>query len=243
MRFELHSQLHIHKYRVQRAKVRVAEWLQLVENPYIAYSTGKDSTCILDLVRLQASNVPAVCIGIEDLPPESKDMAKNIDNVVLFPSDEPYIDILERIGLDVSWEELDHATMQATVWGPIEKLIAEYNFDGVCYGLRMEENPDTRGMHLKTRGAVFQYKRDGLWGCAPLADWTYDDVWAYIVSNRLEYNAMYDRKWDMPESDQRLSFWAGETKRHWGRYAWLKRNYPDLFNELAARLPEIRSYV
>jgi len=133
--------------------------------------------------------------------------------------------------------------MRTTVWNPIKRLVAEYGFDGVCYGLRAEENPATRGQLARYRGAVFQYKRDGLWACQPIHDWTYNDVWAYIVTEKLPYCGVYDRMWDMPEEDQRLSYWAGETKRRWGRWAWLKRNYPDLFNRFAAEFPEARNYV
>jgi 3'-phosphoadenosine 5'-phosphosulfate sulfotransferase (PAPS reductase)/FAD synthetase len=82
-----------------------------------------------------------------------------------------------------------------------------------------------------------------VWQCQPLGHWAYDDVWAYIVSNNVPYAGTYDKMWDMPEDDQRVSYWAGETKRRWGRYAWLKRNYPELWNKLTAALPEVRQYV
>jgi len=138
--------------------------------------------------------------------------------------------------------ELERETMRTTVWEPISRLIAEYHFDGIAYGLRAEESRG-REMHAQTRGAIFRYKRDGLWGCQPIHDWIYNDVWAFIISNDLPYCGVYDKMWDMPEEDQRLSYWAGETKRRWGRWAFLKRNYPDLFNRFAAEFPEVRCYV
>jgi 3'-phosphoadenosine 5'-phosphosulfate sulfotransferase (PAPS reductase)/FAD synthetase len=124
------------------------------------------------------------------------------------------------------------------------KRCARYAFDGVAYGLRAEENRG-RAMHAKSRGAVFQYQRDHLWGCQPIHDWTYNDVWAYIISHHVDYCAVYDRLMEMgitPE-DCRLSYWAGETKRRWGRWAILKRGWPELFNRFAAEFPEVRCYV
>jgi len=53
---------------------------------------------------------------------------------------------------------------------------------------------------------------------------------------------VYDRMWDMPEREQRVSYWAGETNRENGRYVWLKRHYPELWNRLAAELPDVRAY-
>lgn len=243
LRFSLYSRLKQHKRRVKLAKNRVSDWLTKVENPYIAFSTGKDSTCVLFLVREQAPETPAVYFDADCSYPESFDMLNQMSNKVVFKTDEPLLDTFERFGgFDVG-PELERETMKTTVWGPIERLISEYKFDGVAYGLRSEENPSVRGKLAQYRGSVFQYKRDGLWACQPIHDWEYNDVWAYIVSNELEYCGVYDNLWDAPEEDQRLSYWAGETKRRWGRWAWLKRNYPELFNRFAECFPEVRCYV
>lgn len=242
MRFRLHAQMPEYKRRVRLARQRVEDWLQLVGNPYIAFSTGKDSTCVLSLVREQRPETPAVYFDADCSYPESYVLMDATPNMIRFPTDEPFLDTLERFGFDETGK-LDRATMQSTVWGPIKRLIAGYQFDGVCYGLRAEENPKTRGRHARQRGAVFQYKRDGLWGCQPIHDWTYNDVWAFIVTENLPYCGVYDKMWDMPEDDQRLSYWAGETKRRHGRWVWLKRHYPELWNQFAARFPEARAYV
>jgi phosphoadenosine phosphosulfate reductase len=242
LRFRLYSRLRQHKHRVRLARGRVSEWLENVRKPYVAFSTGKDSTVVLRLVREQAPNVPAVYFDADCSFPESQQMLRQTDNVIVFPTIEPLLATFKRFGGFDAGPELERETMRTTVWEPIKHLIKEYGFDGVAYGLRAEENPG-RAMHAKFRGAMFRYKRDGLWGCQPIHDWLYDDVWAFIVTNGLTYCGTYDRMWDMPEEDQRLSYWAGETKRRWGRWAWLKRNYPELFNRFAAEFPEVRCYV
>jgi len=240
-RFELWSRTREHQYRVWQAQQRVAEWLSLVENPYIAFSTGKDSTCALALVREQRPETPAVYFDADCAFPETTAMLDTTPNIVRFPTLEPLLETFRRYGGFES-AGLERETMRTTVYGPIRRLIAEYRFDGVCYGLRAQESRGRR-MNAKIRGAVFQYKRDGLWACQPIHDWLYEDVWAYIVSNGLAYCGTYDRMWDMPQENQRLSYWAGESERQRGRWAWLKRNYPGLFNRLAAEFPEVRAYV
>lgn len=240
-RFELWAATRQHKWRVEQAKRRVSEWLGQVENPYVAFSTGKDSTCVLYLVREQAP-VPAVYFDADSAFPESKAMLDTTDNVIIFPALEPILDTFRRFGGFEAGPELERETMRTTVWEPIKRLIAEYGFDGVALGLRAEENPSSRGKLAQYRGAIFQYRRDGLWACQPIHDWEYNDVWAYIVSNDLDYCGAYDKLWGAPEEDQRLSYWAGETKRRWGRWAWLKRNYPELFNQFAAEFPDVRNY-
>lgn len=241
--FSLHAQTRRFQYRVIQAKERVSRWLDKVDNPYIAFSTGKDSTCILHLVREQRPDIPAVYFDADCSFPESLEMIQTTENIIVFPTIEPLLETFKRFGGFDAGPELERETMRTTVWEPIKRLIAEYGFDGVVYGLRAEENPGTRGRLARKRGAIFQYKRDELWACQPIHDWSYYDVWAFIVSNELPYCGVYDKLWDAPEEDQRLSYWAGETKRRWGRWSWLKRNYPDLFNRFAAEFPEVRCYV
>lgn len=242
LRFHLYAKLRLHRWRIIQARNRIAEWLEKVSNPYIAFSTGKDSTCILHLVREQAPKMPAVYFDADCAFPESKEMLTRTENVIVYPALEPLLKTFKRFGGFGGGAELERETMHTTVYEPIKRLIAEYGFDGVAYGLRAEESHG-RAMHARARGAVFQYKRDGLWACQPIHDWLYDDVWAFIVTNDLPHCGVYDKMWDMPQEDQRLSYWAGETKRRWGRWAFLKRNYPDLFNHFAAEFPEVRNFV
>lgn len=240
-RFEMFARLPEHQIRVASAHRHVTDWLKHVHDPYIAFSTGKDSTCVLALVREQAQNTPAIYLDADCSFPESDWLLDKTPNCQRFLTDEPFLDTLARYGFDAG-PNLERATMQSTVWKPIKRLIAEYGFDGVAYGLRAEESRQRR-LHVYSRGPIFQYRRDGLWACQPIWNWSYLDVWSYIVTHDLPYCHTYNRMWDMPIEDQRLSYWAGETKRRWGRWAWLKRNYPDLFNRFAERFPEVRCYV
>jgi len=241
MRFLSHALLPVFSRRVRRAEERVAEWLAQVARPYVAVSSGKDSTVILDLVRRQRPETVAVYIDADCSFPETMRWLETTPNLIRFPADEPLLDTLARYGLD-GGAELERATMQSTVWGPIKRLLAEHHFDGMCYGLRAEESHGRR-MHAAARGAIFTYKRAGVTACQPIFDWKYDDVWAYIASRSLPYCGVYDRMWDMPMEDQRLSYWAGETKRRHGRYAWLRRNYPDLYRQMVVRVPSVTRFV
>lgn len=242
LRFQLWAQTRQHQYRVRKAQERIEQWLDRIKNPYIAFSTGKDSTCILNLVREQRPITPAVYFDADCAYPESKETLAQTENTIIFPTQESLLDTFRRFGGFEGGKALERETMRTTVYEPIKRLIEVYAFDGVCYGLRAQESHG-RKMNAQIRGAIFQYKRDRLWGCQPIHDWLYDDVWAYIVSQKISYCTVYDKMWDMPEADQRLSYWAGETKRRWGRWAWLKRNYLELFNRFAAQFPEVRNFV
>jgi 3'-phosphoadenosine 5'-phosphosulfate sulfotransferase (PAPS reductase)/FAD synthetase len=239
LRFTLWARTRQHQWRVQQAAQRVTAWLTHVQRPYVAFSGGKDSQCCLHLVRAQAPDTPAVYLDAQCAFPEVTALIEATPHCLAFPADEPFLTTLARYGLHD--DRLERATMQTTVYGPVQRLLAQEGFDGVCYGLRAEESPQ-RQRHAQARGAVFQYRRDGVWACQPLWDWRYNDVWAYILTHDLPYCGVYDRLWDAPEADQRVSYWAGETKRRWGRYAWVKRNYPGLWNQLVAAVPEVTAY-
>jgi phosphoadenosine phosphosulfate reductase len=239
--FLAHARTQRYQRKVEQAKQRVSDWLGAARKPYIAFSTGKDSIVVLNMVREVAPNTPTVYFDADSCLPESLATLDMTDGLIRYATDEPILDTIARIGFN-NPKALDRATMQSTVWGPIKRLIADYQFDGVALGLRADESRGRR-LNAYTRGAIYQYKRDGVWCCQPIWDWRYNDVWAYIVSNNIDYCKAYDRLWELPEEDQRISYWAGETKRSHGRYSWLKVNYPHLFAKLIERIPEAGKYI
>lgn len=236
--FESYARLAVFNRRVDSARARVARWLERVEKPYVAFSAGKDSTCVLALVR-ERRDVPAVYFDADCSFSEVDAILNGTHNLIKHKADEPFLETLARAGLD--HPRVEAITMETTVYGPVKRLIRDHGFDGVCYGLRAEEST-SRYFHARRRGAIFRYKRDGVLACQPIYDWTYYDVWAFIVSRDLRYCGVYDRLWDAPVRAQRISYWAGESARQFGRYIWLKRNYPDLWHRLVEHIPEVTGY-
>lgn len=243
---ELWTQLPGFARQARRSEELVTRMLDKAEKPYIAFSTGKDSVCMADLVWRQRDDVPAVYFDAECAFPESIAVLERYEAagkpIIRWPC-EPILDTMERIG-GPSSDRCEAETMRSTVYRPIKSLLEKYEFNGVFLGLRDEESPGRANLS-KFRGQLFWQKRDGLWECLPIARWTYLDVWAYILENEIDYCAVYDKLMGLglaPE-DCRLSYWAGETKRRWGRWAILKRGWPELFDRFAARFPEVRGYV
>ena len=246
MRFELYAQLPRFRRRVEEADRLIQAALSKMARPYIAFSTGKDSTVMADLVWSQEPSVPAIYFDADCAFPESTALLSRYEAIgkpiIRWPC-EPILDTMERAG-GPSSDKCEAETMRSTVYRPIKSLLKRHKFDGVFLGLRDEESPG-RASLSRFRGQLFWQKRDGLWECLPMARWTYLDIWAYILKNEIDYCAVYDKLMDLglaPE-DCRLSYWAGETKKRWGRWAILKRGWPELFNRFAARFPEVRSYI
>jgi len=243
---KLHAQLRNHRHAVERAQQMIARALSEATRPYIAFSTGKDSVVLAALVWEQSQTIPAVYFDADCAFPESKALlvryAETGKPVHCWPC-EPFFETLHRMG-GPSSDKCEAETMRSTVYRPIKSLLEKYHFDGAFIGLRAEESKQRHNL-LDRRGQLFWQKRDALWECLPIGHFTYIDVWAYIVMHDLDYCAVYDRLMEMgvPPEDCRLSYWAGETKRRWGRWAILRRGWPELFNRFAAEFPEVRAYV
>jgi predicted phosphoadenosine phosphosulfate sulfurtransferase len=71
------------------------------------------------------------------------------------------------------------------------------NFDGKfvsIIGLRAEESPDRRFVMFGEDSDLFWLRRKTEPNKAyPIIDWSYTDVWKYLVENNLPYNKVYDK--------------------------------------------------
>jgi 3'-phosphoadenosine 5'-phosphosulfate sulfotransferase (PAPS reductase)/FAD synthetase len=152
-----------HARKVTNARQRIAAFLADRACPYLAYSGGKDSTAMLHLVA-----------------------AVDPDIVVMYSDNGP--DLVPRVIHD---EVLDVARAAGArdlrVLRPLNvDEVARQGYDGVFVGLREQESTTRR-----TR------MRAGRWfgpipECWPLSDWSWRDVWGYLVAHDVRYVSMYD---------------------------------------------------
>lgn len=244
LRFQLHSRTRAFGRKVAQAQALISTALVEASHCYIALSTGKDSLVVAHLVWEQQPDIPAVYFDADCAFPESSALLDRYEQagrpIIRFQT-EPLLDTFARLGGPTA-AGIEQATMESTVYAPIKALLATHHFDGVFLGLRAAESYGRR-KSAQVHGSLYRYQRDGVLRALPVARFTYEDIWAYIVSRGIDYNAVYDRMWDMPEEDRRVSYWAGETKRTHGRWAFLRAHYSDLFNRFAERFPEVRQFI
>lgn len=86
---------------------------------------------------------------------------------------------------------------------------------------------------------------DGTTAYGPIWDWTEDEVWGYLTRHDLPPNPLYAklRALGAPAHSQRVAHMIDGSCLENGRATWLRRGWPDLFEELAAALPRLREYV
>jgi 3'-phosphoadenosine 5'-phosphosulfate sulfotransferase (PAPS reductase)/FAD synthetase len=228
----LHAKTPGYKCKLGRAREIVTRALCTPNAlPYVALSGGKDSTVVYGLVREQYPDVPAVWSDDEWWLPETLE----------------YIQRLQAAGLDTRQIRTNahHTDWFETAgdWDGIPDYARAQGW-GLCFlGLRQEES-SARRVHLRKFGPLFFVQMDDCWHCNPIHDWSWQDVWAYIISTGLDYNRAYDRLEEIgvePEY-QRIGPLAVERALGYGQIAILRRGWPDLYNRFCAAHPEASRY-
>ncbi|WP_206922898.1 phosphoadenosine phosphosulfate reductase family protein [Alicyclobacillus suci] len=250
-RYLLHARSAAYHRRLQRANEAIAEALQMSEKPYVSFSGGKDSTVLLDLVRRQKPDIEAAFF----------------DSGAEFPDTIAFIEHLIDDGLDVQWVEpaynmlelyemvgafsgkkmvrqLAKGEMSRILIKEPAKLLREQGYDLAFIGLRAQESK-FRTKNFGVRGHIYHTAYDDLYHAIPLATWHPVDIWAYIVSEDIPYNAVYDKEWPGGREAIRVGAYAGSTDgtlSH-GRWAFVKRHYPDVWREFCKKFPAATRYV
>lgn len=239
--FELHAKLKQHHWRVRRSKEIIEAALSKSPGWYVAFSGGKDSTCLLSLVRSINQTIPAVSSTQEWCLPETKEYLGRIENLERVASGSDH-----NTGWAPNWQSVDDIPTNVRWLGEKGKVIKNYGREerGVFLGLRQDESR-VRKIHLRKQGPLFFNKSNQVWQCNPIAHWSVMDVWAYIFSNDLDYNRAYDVMSDMgiELERQRIGPLAIEVALGYGQLQIIKQGWPELFNRYAERHPEARFYV
>jgi 3'-phosphoadenosine 5'-phosphosulfate sulfotransferase (PAPS reductase)/FAD synthetase len=233
----IYSRLAIHTKRVINAKKIAEEALEQFSRPYIAFSTGKDSTCAMDITLKIAPDTPAVYFDAAAALPESDTLIERYSALgydIERLKTTPFIQIYRDHAPD--WAAVNRISDRLLVREPARKMARDRGHDLVILGNRADESRG-RSVNAAARGPVYYCARDEISKAMPLLRWTEWDVWAYIFVNELPFNAAYEY------GVRRICYWMGTVGRRRGRWLELKRHWPGLFNRFAAEFPEITQYV
>jgi len=172
-----------HQYMVDVARLTITRALMRCRKPYVAFSGGKDSTCVLHLVLEQEPNVLVLHwdYGPYYIPRwlerEFVENARRIGAQNI------------RVETSAEYERLGRKAINVLGSEYLGKLVPRLKWEGydlAFVGLRKEES-------VKRRIRINMGENIGtIPECWPIAEWSWKDVWAYIFSHDLPYASVYD---------------------------------------------------
>jgi phosphoadenosine phosphosulfate reductase len=161
----------------------------------IASSFGAEDIVLIDMLASLEPRPRVFILDTGRLPQETYDLIDQvrrryeIDVEVFFPEAERVEEMVRAKGVNLFYDSIENRTSCCHV-RKVEPLgRALETLDGWITGLRRDQ--------MSTRAETPKIGPDpqhpGTWKVAPLADWTSDQVWAYIRERDLPYNALHDR--------------------------------------------------
>lgn len=244
--FDIWSRTRVHSDRVERSRDvlrRAADIGRVV----VSTSWGKDSTALCDLaidtlgdrIELMHLESPYRLPGWEQVERQFIDRGVVVHAVPSRRTLAETISWLKEIGLGYERDGRQHVGARAKSDRGSEYARSR-GFAVQLLGIRAEESVRRKSLILG-RGALYRRKTDGWWIGHPLAWWTVEDVWAWIVARELAYHPLYDCETHaMTRRTLRNSGWLTTIDAGEGRFSWLREHFPEQWRALAADFPRVR---
>jgi phosphoadenosine phosphosulfate reductase len=179
-----------------RIESAVAILRQAAALPPAAFSTsfGAEDMVVLDLIRRHALPIGIFTLDTGRLPEETYALMQAVEArygrcfATLFPDAQRVQNLVAQNGVNGFYESVENRKACCAVrkLEPLARALAGKR--AWVTGLRAQQSEARAGVGLRENDA-----ERGLEKFNPLADWTEADVWAYVRSNHVPYNALHDR--------------------------------------------------
>lgn len=218
-----HAETAAHRKKVERSFDIIRKALTMGQRPYVSISGGKDSTVVMELLKEAGAKVRRIHHDDEFTLNETREYLLSINN------------------LETLRTEARHTEWFVTNKGFDE--LTTLDCDLAFMGLRVSEN-SYRKKYIGRYGPIHVTKIEVI-HCNPIAYWSIHDVWAYILSKQVMYNAAYDVMTEkgIPLERQRIGPFANDKAIGHGQLQILKRCFPADFNRFVSQYPKARAYV
>ena len=182
--FLMHAQTQEFKDKLEQSKAIIKNALSQCREPYIAFSGGKDSTALLSLVLQKAPNILIFHwdFGRYYLP---RSIEKEIHDIAFHLGGK---NLLVESSREYEVKKRQAKAFYKSFFGRVLPKLQVKGYDLAFIGLRMQESIIRK---IKLRGGHFEQEKEMV-NCYPLRNWSYLDVWAYLISNNIGYLSYYD---------------------------------------------------
>jgi len=177
--FKLWAETDEYHGKVKEAQKIIKKALTRYNNPYLSYSGGKDSLVMTHLILQEDPDIPVWHWDYGDALMPREIEKEVIDNA--YKIGVKNLIIRKRRGRDA---RTNHGSGYKQFFGVLNHLKKENNWDLGFIGVRREESKK------RERNYKSHFIENN---CYPLLNLSWIDIWAYIVSNNLNYPSTYDK--------------------------------------------------
>ncbi|HZQ19222.1 MAG TPA: phosphoadenylyl-sulfate reductase [Terriglobales bacterium] len=202
----------------------------------LATGMGVEGMALLDIAHRVNPRVKVFTGDTEFLFPETYDLMDRVE--------EHYGIHIDRLYSRLTPEEQEHRYGKA-LWArdpdqccslrkvePLRRKLA--NLDAWVTAIRRDQTSARAGIRKVDWDAKFNLVK-----ISPLADWTREQVWRYVIKHGVPYNVLHDRDYPSigcmhctravaPGEDQRAGRWSGFAKSECGLHASNVQAAPEL---------------
>ena len=252
--YKLHALTRAYRHRLEATYPIIQSGFEAMHAPYASLSFGKDSLVMIHLLLSIRPDLPVMYVNCgewdewPDTPRVKRAFVTLTDCHLTELSGPSIVSAYVQAGEVYRQDEEQSRSARraqhdysASLGELLDAEAKSRGFDGAFIGLRKEES-NNRARLFAMRGPLYFATTRQQWACNPLAWWTARDVWAYIVTNNLPYNDLYDLDPQGREQARNGAMFGTRSARY-GRLVFLQKMYPDWFNRFAAEFPEVRRYV
>lgn len=162
---------------------------RLHPNVALACSFQKEEAVLLDLVLAREPKAKVFALDTHVLFGETYALWREVERrygIEIEVFEGPSLGRQAAVHGDALWERNPALCCSIRKVAPLARALA--GLDGWITGVRRDQSP-TRADTPK----LGWDERHELWKASPLADWSDDDVWAYVHERELPYNPLHDR--------------------------------------------------
>jgi phosphoadenosine phosphosulfate reductase len=185
----------------------------------LACSFQKEEAVLLDMVLTREPKARVFALDTHVLFPETYALWREVEKrygVEIEVYEGPSLGRQAAVHGEALWERNPALCCSIRKVAPLSRALT--GLEGWITGVRRDQSP-TRGDTPK----LGWDERHELWKASPLADWSDDDVWAFIRERELPYNPLHDRRYASigcthctQPGDGRDGRWAGFDKTECG---------------------------
>jgi len=182
------------KKRLTNTIEQITNWFATYKNINASVSGGKDSLVMLDLLLKQSPNIHVWHWDYGIYMP--RPYQKEVESILKEHFQIKNLRIDRRTSKDPA-----SSTGYKSFFYCINKHILTHFIELNFIGLRKEESCKRR-QRCKTFLEPVNIKGYHYHNVFPLKDWTWRDIWAYIIANNIPYPSSYDKRGDFLGWDQ-----------------------------------------